>query len=173
MKNIHSLVAILVVGFALNLAVPQARAAAMDMSTTVTVGDISVFDAWSRSSAGMKRAGAAFFTITNSGATDDRLIAAATPAATKAELHTHLMQSGVMKMRQVMAIDVPAGKTVELKPGGLHVMLFKLSRVFEDGAHYPLTLTFEKAGDVTVMIHIGKAGAMGNMKHENMKHDEN
>ncbi len=169
MKHTLALIAL----FTLNIAVSPANAAAMNMAETVTVGDISISGAWSRSSAGMKNAGAAFMTITNAGNADDRLVAATTPVAKKAELHTHLMENGVMKMRQVKAIDVPAGKTAELKPGGLHVMLFRLSDTFEEGAHYPLTLTFEKAGNLTVMVHIGKAGAMGEMKHEDhMDHDD-
>jgi len=167
MKYILTLFAV----FALNIATAPANAAAMNMSDTATVGNISVSAAWSRASAGMKRAGAAFLTISNSGTTGDRLIAASTPAAAKAELHTHLMDNGVMKMRQIMAIDIPAGSTVQLKPGGMHVMLFKLTKTFEQGAHYPLTLTFEKAGDVTLMVPVGKAGAMGNMKHQGMMQD--
>ena len=170
MKNLSTFLATLFT-LAFISAVP-AQATAMKMSEAVSVGDLTVASVWSRSSAGMKRAGAAFMTITNSGATDDRLIAASTPAAGKTELHTHLMEEGVMKMRQVMHIDVPAGSTVQLKPGGLHVMMFKLADVFKEGNHYPLKLTFEKAGDVSVMVHIGKAGAMGKMKHgKHMKHN--
>lgn len=168
MKYIFALITV----FALNITAAPANAAAMEMSETVTIGDIAISGAWSRASAGMKRAGAAFMTITNSGVTDDRLIAASTTIAERAELHTHLMDNGVMKMRQVMHIDVPAGSTVALQPGGLHVMLFKLADVLKQGSHYPLILTFEKAGDVTLTVHVGKAGAMGNMKHEDhMKHD--
>jgi len=166
MKYLFTLIAAL----ALNLAVAPAHAAAMNMSTTVKQGDIAVSKVWSRASAGMKRAGAAFMTVTNSGSSDDRLIAAATTVAERVELHTHLMEGGVMKMRQVVNIEVPAGQTIELKPGGHHVMLFKLSKVFEEGGHYPLTLTFEKAGDLTLMVHIGKAGAMGGMKHPSGQH---
>lgn len=172
MKRLFILLAACVTGFALNIATVPANATAIKMSDTVTIGDLSISAAWSRSSAGMKRAGAAFMAISNAGTTDDRLIAASTPAAKKAELHTHLMENDVMKMRQVMHIDIPAGKTVELKPGGLHVMLFELSDVFQEGHSYPLLLTFEKAGDVTLTVHVGKAGAMGSMKHEgHMKHN--
>ena len=172
MKNLSTIIATLATIAFMNVVTAPAFSASMNMSKTVSVGNLSISDVWSRSSAGMKKAGAAFMIITNSGAIDDRLIAASTPAAKKTELHTHLMEEGVMKMRQVKHIDVAAGGTTELKPGGLHVMMFKLTDVFKKGENYPLTLTFEKAGQVTVMVHIGKAGSMGGMNHQDhMKHN--
>ncbi|NQV46943.1 MAG: copper chaperone PCu(A)C [Rhodospirillaceae bacterium] len=144
-------------------------------SDSTDFGDITISNAWSRASAGMARNGAAYLTLSSAGPAD-RLVAAMTPIAGRTELHTHLMEDGIMKMRQVPAIDISAGGAVELKPGGFHVMMFKLTQALNEGDHFPLKLTFEKAGSVTVMVMVGKAGAMdmdGNMKgmdHSNMDH---
>ncbi len=130
----------------------------------VQVGDLKIEKAWSRASTGLHRPGGAFLTIHNPGAEADRLIAAETPAAARTELHTHIMEDGMMKMRQVPAIEVPAGGMTLLKPGSFHVMMFKLHALLKEGDMFPLTLTFEKAGQATVTVHVGKAGAM--MQHD-------
>ncbi|MBC8445263.1 MAG: copper chaperone PCu(A)C [Rhodospirillaceae bacterium] len=136
-----------------------------------TIGDITVSEAWSRASTGVKRPGGSFVTITNTGSAADRLVAAETPAAARTELHNHIMEDGMMKMRQVMGIDVPGGGVTMLKPGSFHVMMFDLTNLLKEGDMFPLTLTFEKAGKATVMVHVGKAGGM--MSHDHSaKHME-
>jgi copper(I)-binding protein len=117
---------------------------------------------WSRASAG--KTGAVYMTIKNGGAADDKLVAAASPVAGKVELHIEIMDNGVMKMRPLPAIDVKANGETMLKPGGMHVMLIGLKHPLKQGESFPLTLTFEKAGKVTVTVPIEKAGAMGGMK---------
>jgi len=139
-------------------------------SDETKIGDITVATAWSRASAGPARTGAAFMAISSAGAAD-RLIAVATAVAGRAELHTHLMEGGIMKMRQVSAVDVPAGGMVMLQPGGRHVMLFDLAQPLKEGDRYMLTLTFEKAGKAEVMVMVGAAGAMQGMDHGTMNHD--
>lgn len=136
----------------------------VNAAESVDVGDITVANAWSRASTGVKRPGGAFVAITNKGMQADRLIAAETPLAGRTELHTHIMDDGVMKMRQVEAIDIPAGGMTMLKPGSFHVMMFKLESMLMEGQMFPLNLTFEKAGKVTITVHVGKAGAM--MTHD-------
>lgn len=116
------------------------------------------------------RPGAAYATIKNMGMEDDRLIAASSPKAGRIELHTHIMENGIARMREVEGIDVPAGGTAELKPGGDHIMLFKLENALSEGETFPLTLTFEKAGDVEVTVNVEAMGS-GGMKHEGMKHE--
>ncbi len=115
----------------------------------------------------MAKSGGAFMTIRNKGGDGDRLVAAKTPVSQKTELHRSLMEDGVMKMRAVGAIDVPAGGMAMLKPGGYHVMFMGLQAPLKEGASFPLTLVFEKAGEIEIEVKIGKAGAMGGMK---MKH---
>lgn len=122
-----------------------------------TVGDITVSGAMARFMlAG--RPGAVFLTIENKGEAD-RLIAASSPLTDRVELHTHLMEDGVMKMRQIEAIDVAASGTTELKSGGLHIMLFNVDPMPEKDSMVPLTLTFEKAGTVDIQAMVSdKAG---------------
>ncbi|MEX0759149.1 MAG: copper chaperone PCu(A)C [Tistlia sp.] len=123
------------------------------------VAELRVGHPWARASAGAAASGAAYMTIENLGTEPDRLIAVATPASKRAELHTHLEENGVMKMRQVEGgIELPAGATVALAPGGLHVMLMGLAAPLEQGARFPMTLTFEKAGTLSVDIAVEAIG---------------
>ncbi len=134
---------------------------------------LEVTHAWARATPGKAENGAAYLTIQSP--TADKLVAASTPAAKKAELHTMSMTGMIMKMRQVDAIDVPAGKPVTLKPGGFHVMLLGLQQPLKEGQSFPLTLTFEKGGTRTVTVAVEKVGAtsamggamgsMGGMQH--------
>jgi copper(I)-binding protein len=87
-----------------------------------------------------------------------------------AELHTHIKDGEVMRMRQVEDIPVKAGETVVLQPGGLHVMFMGLHEGLKEGQTFPLTLTFEKAGPVETTVTVGAAGAMGAMNHGAMDH---
>lgn len=103
------------------------------------------------------RPGAVFLKIENNGDAD-RLISASSSLSNRVELHTHTMDNGVMKMRRVEAIDVPAKSTTELKSGGYHIMMFNLENLPEKGSRIPLSLTFEKAGEVKIEAVAGKAG---------------
>lgn len=139
-----------------------------------TVGSIDIQKAWSRASAGQAPNGAAFLTITNKGSKAEKLLGASATISKTAELHTHIKEGDVMKMRAVEAIEVPAGATVELKPGGDHVMFMGLSQQLKQGESFPLTLKFAGAGEVKVTVDIQAAGAMGasaTMDHgSHMKH---
>ncbi len=135
-------------------------------------GDIMVKNAWSRASAGMANAGAAFMEIHNMGKTDDKLVSASSNISAKGELHTHKMDGDIMKMRRVDFIPVAAGGSTELKPGSYHVMFMGLKNKLIEGESFPLTLTFEKAGNVNLTVKVmspGSMGGMGNMKHGKME----
>jgi copper(I)-binding protein len=127
------------------------------------IGELGVSQPWARASIGKAKNGAAYMTIANDGATSDRLIGVSSPVAKKAALHTHEMQGEVMKMRRVAAIEVGPGQSAVLKPGGLHVMLMGLKAPLAEGASFPLTLSFEKAGalDIRVEVHAPDAMAPG------------
>ena len=99
------------------------------------------------------RPGAAWLTVRNGGGAD-RLLGAESPAAERIEIHTHIHEDGVMKMRRVEAIDIPAGGEAALEPGGDHLMLFGLKAGLAPGDSFPLTLLFEKAGPVTVEMRV-------------------
>jgi copper(I)-binding protein len=130
----------------------------------VRVKDLTVSGVWARASAGPARAGAAYLTIANHGKAMDRLVAVSTPAAKRADIHTTLMEKGVMKMRPVKAVEVHPGEPAVLRPGGMHIMLMGLKAPLEEGKHFPLTLTFERAGSVEVMVMVEAAGSMGDMR---------
>ena len=117
-------------------------------------GDLHIDHPWARATAPQQQNGAAYFTVANEGAAD-RLLEAQSPVASRVELHTHDVDSaGVMRMRQVEAIDLPAGETTALRPGGLHVMLIGLEDRLVEGEALPLTLVFEKAGAVEVEVAV-------------------
>jgi len=109
---------------------------------------------WSRAMPPSAPTGAVYFTLNNPGDATDRLIGVQTPRAEKAELHTHVHKGDVMRMERIDSVELPAGGEVAFKPGGNHVMLFKLSEPLVAGERFPLTLMFEKAGEVTVDVAI-------------------
>jgi copper(I)-binding protein len=125
-----------------------------------TIGAIAIGHPWARAAlAGAN--GAAYMTLRNTGRDADRLLVASTPMARTVELHTHIRDGDVMRMRPVPDIPVPAGQTVRLRPGGLHVMLIGLTEPLRQGTTVPLTLRFERAGETTVQLEIQAAGARG------------
>jgi periplasmic copper chaperone A len=125
-----------------------------------TLGSLKIDHPWARASAGPARNGAAFFTVENSGRAD-RLVAVSGDLAQRVELHTHRMEGDVLQMRQVEAVEVPAGGTAVLQPGGFHVMLIGLEQPLKEGDHFPLTLTFEQAGSITVEVKVEAVASMG------------
>lgn len=121
---------------------------------------ISVQQPWARATPGGAQTGAAYMTIVNGAAADDRLVAASTPVAGSAQIHEMSMENGVMKMRQIPGLDVKAGATVSLAPDGYHVMLIGLKQPLKEGDSFPLTLTFAKSGKQVVQVKVAKIGAM-------------
>lgn len=136
------------------LAAPAVPAAAQETRS----GDLAVQQPWTRA-AGQGATGAGFLSVSNRGAAADRLLSASSPAARSMELHTMVRDGDVMRMRPVQAIEVPAGQTVTLRPGGLHLMLIGLSQELREGATVPVVLRFERAGEVRVDLSVQAAGA--------------
>lgn len=122
--------------------------------------DIKVDDAWARPTLGQARNGAAYMTISTTGAAD-RLVGASAPVAGKTELHTMTMNNNVMQMRPVDAIQVAPGTEVKLQPGGLHVMLLDLKSPLKQGDKFPLTLKFERGGEIQVQVEVRQPRAGG------------
>ena len=120
--------------------------------------DIAIEQPYARATLAGQSNGAAYFTLNNHGA-DDRLLVVKTAVASAVELHQMTMDGGVMRMRQLEAIDVPAGTSVKLKPGSLHLMLVGLKAPLKTGASFPMTLTFEKAGEMTIQVTVQGAGS--------------
>ncbi|MBF6624545.1 MAG: copper chaperone PCu(A)C [Pseudomonas stutzeri] len=114
----------------------------------------TVSGAWSRAMPPSAPTGAVYFTLNNPGDQPERLIGAQTARAGKTELHTHVHEGDIMRMQQIDSVEIPAGGDAEFKPGGNHVMLFKLNEPLTAGEHFPLTLIFEHAGEVIVDVVI-------------------
>ena len=124
-------------------------------ATPLFANDISVEDAFARASRPGAPTGAMFMTIHNAGDASDRLISAASPVAKLVELHTHIEEGGVMKMRQVEGgFEIPAGGMHALARGGDHVMLMGLTQSLENGDTVPLTLIFENAGEMALEVTV-------------------
>jgi periplasmic copper chaperone A len=114
---------------------------------------VKISGAWARPTAAGQAGGGGFLSITG-GSQADRLISGSAPISKAVELHRMDMDGNTMRMRQVDYIDIPANQTVELKPGGLHVMFIGLTQSMKNGATIPLTLRFEKAGEVKVDMKV-------------------
>lgn len=115
---------------------------------------LDLSEAWIRPTLGAGRTTAAYLTITNTGGKADRLIAVDVPNAGAVETHTAGMTDGVMRMRRVEGIDIPAGEAIQLAPGGLHIMVMNLAEPIAKGGEVPLTLVFEDAGSMTIMATV-------------------
>lgn len=121
---------------------------------TVTVGDLTIQHAWSKVSIGVDRPAVFYVEIANSGSSDDALVGISTPAAGMPMLHETVVTDGIASMPHAMSVPVPAGQTVQLAPGGYHGMLMGLTAVSKEGDRFPVTLTFEKAGEVTANVDV-------------------
>lgn len=113
--------------------------------------EIAVGDPYARAVPPGQPNSAVFMSLENTSAEDRALVAAGSPAADVVELHTHINDNGVLKMRKIDRIDIPAGQTVTLEPGGLHVMLIGLKEPLEPGATVHLTLSFDDGSEAHVM----------------------
>ncbi len=138
------------------LAVPAGASLAAD----TTVGGLTVSNPWARASAGGSRPGVAYLTIANKGDADS-LTKAGSPVAGRVELHRIIHDGDRARMGRIGKIRLPKGKSVEFKPGGLHIMLMGLKRQLKEGETFPLSLYFAEAGKVDVTVRIMGAGAVG------------
>ena len=121
------------------------------------VAQVKVEAAWARPTVQGQTVGGAYLTLQSAQA--DRLLGASTPVAGSVELHRMSMDGDVMRMRSLDAIDLPAGRSVALKPGGTHLMLVGLKAPLKAGEKFPLKLRFEKAGEVEVVVNVEGAAA--------------
>jgi hypothetical protein len=122
---------------------------------------ISVAHPWARATPGGATVGAAYLEIKADAKAADKLIGAKSPVAGRVEIHTHIHEGDVMKMRKVDAIDIAPGKSHLLKPSGDHVMLFDLKQPLKEGDLIKITLQFEKAGEIEIDATVEPIGAKG------------
>jgi copper(I)-binding protein len=131
------------------------KTASMAMAAPVTVGDLAIEGYWVKAMLPGQPVAAGFLKLTNKGGTDDTLVSVKTAKSGRVELHEMAMKGDVMQMRALEGgIKIPAGSTVALEPGGLHVMFFDIVDAFKDGDTVLVTLTFEKAGTVELMVPV-------------------
>ena len=122
-------------------------------------GDLTVIHPWSRATPGAMRIGAGYMKITNAGEAADHLLQASSDIAERVELHRSTLEDGIAKMRPLDRIEIPARGTAELMPGGVHMMLVNLSKPLKAGDRFGATLTFERAGPVSVEFIVQGLGA--------------
>lgn len=139
--------------------------------TAMASDKMAVDGAWARASIGKLDRSAAYFEIMNHGKTADRLVSAKTTVSEKTELHTTIKENDVVRMRALDdGVEVPADGTVTFAPGGNHVMLIGLKEPLKDGASFPMTLVFEKAGEVKVDVAVKKGAPDSGGGHMHHKH---
>ncbi len=136
---------------------------------TITAGDIEIFNPHARAMVAGAKVGGGYLSITNKGVADDKLVGISSMRAKSSEVHQMNVDNGVMTMRAVAGgLVIPAGQTIELKPGGYHVMFKDVTEPFKQGETVKATLTFERAGRVDVEFVIGGANAMKTETHSGM-----
>jgi copper(I)-binding protein len=130
------------------------------------VGDLRVDAPWVRATPPGAGVTGGFLTVRNSGTKDDRLLSVSSPAVARIEIHEMRHEDGVMRMRPLRdGLMIPAGATVELAPGGYHLMLFGPKRPFVEGEAVPATARFEKAGNVDITFRVRGLGAKRDATH--------
>lgn len=138
-------------------------AGALALAATGASAQVKVEGAWARPTVPGQQGGGGYLAITS--ATGDRLVGGSTAAAQRFELHTMAMKGDVMEMREVEGVDLPAGRKVEFKPGGLHVMFIGLKEPLKVGTKVPVTLKLQKAGEVKVEFEIMSRPKAADHKH--------
>lgn len=142
-----------------SIAFAAALVLGLSAAGTALAADIEVANSFMRAAPVVGGSGAAFMTIVNHGGAD-RLLAAEADISKTVELHTHVKDGDVYRMRKVDSLAVAERGTVELKPGGDHIMFIGLKAPVKEGGSVPVTLKFEKAGAVVVQVPVLAPGAM-------------
>lgn len=138
------------------LASPLAAAA----QEVFTLGTIEISDGFSRATLPNAPVGAGYITVTNKGTADDTLVSATSPVAGVTQIHEMKMEGDVMKMTELPdGLVIPAGQSVTLAPGGLHIMFMELKEPLVEGSMVPVTLTFATAGTVEIQLAVGPINA--------------
>ncbi|UYQ73524.1 copper chaperone PCu(A)C [Pelagibacterium flavum] len=140
----------------LALAVSISPAVGHDFQT----GSITIDHPWSRATPPIAPVAGGYLTLTNNGGMADRLVSISSPLSERAEIHESTVSNGVASMRPVQnGVEIEVGETVELQPGGMHIMFMKPSRPLKEGERFAAKLTFEQAGTVEVEFVVQGMGA--------------
>jgi periplasmic copper chaperone A len=141
------------------IGIALALASATTFAADFQLKSLDVKAPFARATPPGSRSAGIFMAIENKGSEPDRLLSASSPVAGIVEIHEMKMDGGMMQMREVKDIDVRPGATVELKPGGYHIMLMDLKQPLKQGDTVPVTLRFEKAGALEVRASVEAMGA--------------
>lgn len=142
---------------ALLLLLPPVAAIAHEV---FTLGTLEISAGFTRATLPNAPVGAGYLTITNKGTADDTLVSASSPVAGMTQIHEMKMEGDVMKMNEIEGgIVVPAGQSVMLAPGGLHIMFMDLKEPLVEGAKVPVTLSFATAGTIEIELVVGSINA--------------
>lgn len=127
--------------------------------------EIEVRQPWARATPPGAKVAAGYLEIRNNGKEADRLLSASTPVAKRVEMHITQRDGEVVKMREVKSLDIPAGGTRKLEPGGTHLMLIELAQPLKQGERFRLRLRFERAGDLEAEVEVRALGARQEHRH--------
>lgn len=116
------------------------------------LGTVEIANPWARPSTG--KTGAAYLTLTNQGTSDDALVSAESDAAAKVQIHDTTMDGNIMRMRKLDSLPLPAGQTVKVTPGGVHIMLIGLAKPLVEGDTLAMRLVFAKAGQIDISVPV-------------------
>ncbi len=123
---------------------------------TPALAQIEIENAWARATPPGAKIAAGYMTIRNKSSSPDHLIRVASPLAARVEMHVHIHDGDVMRMRQVKGYDIPANGSLELKSGGAHLMFVDIQRPFKEAEKIPVTLLFERAGEMKAEFRVGR-----------------
>ena len=122
-------------------------------------GQVEIEKPWMRATPPGAKVAAGYMIVRNKSGSPDRLVGASSPAAARLETHVHIKDGEILRMREAKTLDVPAKGTLELKPGGAHLMFVDIKQPLKEGDKVPVTLKFEKAGEVKAEFHVGRLTA--------------
>ena len=130
------------------------------LSAFAAQAQVQIEKPWVRATAPGASVAGGYMVMRNQGIAGDRLVGVSSPVSAKVEMHVHINDNGVMKMREVRGYDVPAKGAFELKPGGSHLMFMDIKRPFKEGEKLPVKLKFQRAGEVNAEFLVGGLGGI-------------
>lgn len=136
------------------------------------IGDLVVENPRSREMPPVAETGAVWLLVENQGGVADRIVSADSPIAAETELHAHDIEDGVVKMRRLPSVEVPAGSETVFGPGGRHVMLIGLNEPLVAGETFPMTIRFERAGAIEVPVRVSASGEPAHGSHFGVSEEE-
>lgn len=144
----------------------RALAFALALAAGPAWSQVEIETPWVRATAPGVKLAAGYMTIRNKSSQPERLVGGETPAAARVEMHVHIRDGDILRMREVKGYDIPAQGRFQLRPGGAHLMFVDIKRPLKEGDQVPVRLKFGRAGEVEVVFNVGRLTApSGRHKH--------